>query len=62
MKIGTLVKSTDMIAYWWERSMGIVIDIDETGYFSHTHQILWSNGDKSFEQPQYLKEVKHGND
>lgn len=60
MKIGTLVKPTDLIAYWWEYNIGVVVKIDNSVLCrTYTHKILWDNGVISNENPSHLVVVKH---
>ena len=58
MKLGTLVKPTELIAYWWRYSLGVVVDIHDPKLELHyTHGVLWDDGSMSYEKPSYLLEV-----
>ena len=59
MIVGSIVKPTKKIAYHWRYKVGIVIRISDCESVSRpfTHQILWSNGDQSYENPSALEVV-----
>ena len=59
MVIGTIVKPTKKIAYWWTYKLGIVVKIDTSSLSRcYTHMIFWDNGKRSYEKPSSLEAVK----